>query len=180
LELKDRGELTAAAVVAQTPELLRARHRYQHAKKVFLEARDKRDEVLFDEAASGALEGPANVVKDAMKIASELGPTSELYRAREDHLDVLRQRLSVLQKQIEEQKYLYALAMKAAGFETPYTFARFHIYEELNRPYDVVIRDLRSNPALLEAMTKVLSRWDAILSEFRRENASSARNDGGY
>ena len=44
--------------------------------------------------------------------------------------------------------------MKAAGFETPYAFARFHIYEELNRPYDVVIRDLRSNPALLEAMSE--------------------------
>ncbi len=159
LQLKATDRLTSAAILAQTPEVLRLRRQMQHSRRVYLADAAGIEEVKWNHEGSAAL-------------TRELKSLNDLIKADEELLEQRRQRLWLAQRQYNDLRVAYTEEMTKLNLPVPYTVEGFRMYEILNRSLSDLLQEMSTKPALVKAMQDTLSRWDDFLKEIRRDNSS--------
>lgn len=192
LNLKLKNQLTEDNVLAMPSAIKSLRSKTQNAKLKFLELREELEGLRWRETLNGHISGDAELVAEATRIANDMfgedfavtgrpsarSLTSQ-QRSEEEYLEARRRQLSLVEREVSELRYHYALEMSALGYSVPYSIERYAIYDLLNRPLAEVQQILAStNGTANRALIQVKSKWDDFLGQLRRINQS--KDTGGY
>ncbi len=185
LSLKKEGQLTAANILAFTPELRALRRKVQRAKQVYLDARGEYEASRVHEVLGGALEGPEDLVKRATTIARDLwgadylrtgraAPNSltHMLQLEEEYLETRQIDFHENELELNEARVNYTLRMSALNQPLPYRLQRVEIGKLFDQPLHAVLNELNSNPSTAAALTQLLSKWEAYLAQMRLESHS--------
>lgn len=185
LQLHQAGRLTAANILALTPEIKSLRRKVQHAKQIYFESRNDLEVTRWVEAIAGHLEGPPDLVAKAAMIGVDVWGT-EFARTRRPGANSLTQNLKVeeeylanRQTQVAEVsldlnslRAQYAQRMTAAGQRLPFIITRVEIGRLFDQRLSAVIAELNNRPATAVALSQMLAKWESFLGRLRMDSQS--------
>ena len=189
LELKESGRLTAANILASTPELKNLRRKVQHAKQIFFKIRGELDSIRWVEGVAGRLEGPS--ATKATLLATEVWG-QDFARNRVPAVNSLTQQLKIeegflaqrqeqmMEREFElnELRYRYVRAMAELKQPLPLQIHRVDLGRLFHQPLAQVIAELKAKPATATALSQMLEQWESYLSKMRTE--SQSKDGVGY
>jgi len=185
LELKESGRLTAANILALTPEIKSLRRKVQHAKQIYFRLRGELDTVRGVEGVAGRLEGPPESVKKATVLATEVwghdfartrlpAPNSltQQLKVEEGILTNRQEQLAERELELNELRYRYVRAMSALNQRLPFQVHRVDLGRLFHQPLAQVIAELNTKPATATALAQMLAQWESYLGKMRTESQS--------
>ncbi len=185
LELKESGRLTAANILALTPEIKSLRRKVQHAKQIYFRLRGELDTIRGVEGVAGRLEGPPESVKKATVLATEVwghdfartrlpAPNSltQQLKVEEGILTNRQEQLAERELELNELRYRYVRAMSALNQRLPFQVHRVDLGRLFHQPLAQVIAELNTKPATATALAQMLAQWESYLGKMRTESQS--------
>lgn len=180
IRLHQEKRETEAELLNPPREVLEARAKYFAAKIDFEKLRDQTDNMRWEQALNGQLEG--SLAETAINLARELWGSSVTYpsaqsltarvRALEAQLDDVRNQESIARQELDRAQWRYYQEMVAAGETVPFSITRVVIRDELAQDYHVLLNRLRNEPAVMTAFKTVFDRYMKYLAQMRVEALS--------
>lgn len=191
LELKESGRLTAANILALTPEIKSLRRKVQHAKQVYFKLRSELDTLRWVEGVAGRLDGPPEIVKKATVLATEIwghdfartrvaAPNSltQQLRVEEGIVTSRQEQMAERELELNELRYRYVRAMSALNQRLPFQVHRVDLGRLFHQPLAQVVNEFNTKPTTATALAQMLAQWESYLAKMRTD--SQSKDGVGY